>query len=70
MAAGEMNREEFAAFNRAWMSSAAFYVIDGGLIGTFIDWRSVELVLARRSRPRARPHQHRRLVEVERGALS
>ena len=24
MAAGEMNREEFAAFNRAWMSSAAF----------------------------------------------
>jgi hypothetical protein len=22
MAAGEMNREEFAAFNRAWMSSA------------------------------------------------
>jgi DNA modification methylase len=46
MAAGEMNREEFAAFNRAWMSSAALYVIDGGLIGTFIDWRSVELVLA------------------------
>ena len=28
------------------MSSAAFYVIDGGLIATFIDWRSVELVLA------------------------
>ena len=46
MAAGEMSREEFAAFNRAWMSSAAFYVVDGGLIGTFIDWRSVELVLA------------------------
>ena len=46
MAAGEMNREEFAAFNRAWMSSAALYVIDGGLIATFIDWRSVELVLA------------------------
>jgi hypothetical protein len=45
MAAGEMNREEFAAFNSAWMSSSAFYVIDGGLIGTFIDWRSVELVL-------------------------
>jgi DNA modification methylase len=46
MAAGEMNREEFEAFNRAWMSSAAFYVLDGGLIATFIDWRSVELVLA------------------------
>jgi DNA modification methylase len=46
MAAGEMSREEFGAFNRAWMSSAAFHVVDGGLIGTFIDWRSVELVLA------------------------
>jgi hypothetical protein len=46
MAAGEMSREEFGAFNRAWMSSAAFYVVDGGLIATFIDWRSVELVLA------------------------
>ena len=46
MAAGEMNLEEFGAFNRAWMSSAARYVIDGGLIATFIDWRSVELVLA------------------------
>src|SRR5208337_5030237 len=46
MAAGEMSREEFGAFNRAWMSSAAPYVVDGGLIGTLIDWRSVELVLA------------------------
>ena len=46
MAAGEMSREEFGAFNRAWMSSAASYVVDGGLIMTFIDWRSVELVLA------------------------
>ena len=46
MAAGEMSREQFEAFNRAWMSSAALYVEDGGLIGTFIDWRSVELVLA------------------------
>jgi DNA modification methylase len=46
MAAGEMSREEFVAFNRAWMSSAALYLVDGGLIGTFIDWRSVEQVLA------------------------
>jgi hypothetical protein len=30
MAAGEMSREEFAAFNRAWMSSAALYLVDGG----------------------------------------
>jgi DNA modification methylase len=46
MAAGEMSREEFGAFNRAWMSSAAHHLVDGGLLGTFIDWRSVELVLA------------------------
>src|SRR5271166_6532789 len=46
MAAGEMSREEFGAFNHDWMSSAALYLVDGGLIGTFIDWRSVELVLA------------------------
>ena len=46
MAAGEMSREEFGAFNRAWMSSAACYVVDGGLLATFIDWRSVEFVLA------------------------
>ena len=46
MAAGEMSREQFAAFNRDWMSNAALYLVDGGLIGTFIDWRSVELVLA------------------------
>ena len=46
MAAGEMSPEEFAAFNRDWMSSAAPYLVDGGLIATFIDWRSVELVLA------------------------
>jgi DNA modification methylase len=28
------------------MSSAALYLVDGGLLGTFIDWRSVEVVLA------------------------
>jgi DNA modification methylase len=46
MAAGEMSCEEFGAFNRAWMSGAARHLVDGGLLGTFIDWRSVELVLA------------------------
>lgn len=46
MAAGEMSREEFADFNRAWMVLAAGNLSDGGLLATFIDWRSVEIVLA------------------------
>jgi hypothetical protein len=39
MAAGEMSREEFGAFNRAWMTSTALHLVDGGLIATFVDWR-------------------------------
>ena len=46
MAGGEMSREEFAAFIHGWMAAAADHVADGGLLATFIDWRSVELVLA------------------------
>lgn len=46
MAAGEMSREEFAAFCRDWMAASIEHVLDGGLLATFIDWRSIELVLA------------------------
>jgi DNA modification methylase len=46
MANGEMSAEEFMAFNRSWMSAAAGRLVDGGLMATFIDWRSIELVLA------------------------
>ncbi len=46
MAHGEMSREEFAAFNRAWMSAVLPYLVEGGLLATFIDWRSVDLVIA------------------------
>src|SRR5271166_3849943 len=46
MAHGEMSREQFAAFNRAWMSAVLPYLADGGLLATFIDWRSVDLVIA------------------------
>jgi DNA modification methylase len=46
MAHGEMSREEFAAFNLTWMGLAANTLIDGGLLATFIDWRSIEIVLA------------------------
>lgn len=45
MAHGEMSREEFEAFNLAWMRACLKRLIDGGLLMTFIDWRSVELVL-------------------------
>ncbi|HYA73813.1 MAG TPA: DNA methyltransferase [Roseiarcus sp.] len=43
---GEMSREQFREFNLAWMSAAKARVIDGGLLATFIDWRSIELVIA------------------------
>ena len=32
-------------FNGAWMSAAMAYLVDGGLLATFIDWRSVDLVI-------------------------
>ena len=43
---GEMTREQFAAFNRAWMLAVMAHLADGGLLASFIDWRSVEIVLA------------------------
>jgi DNA modification methylase len=46
MAHGEMTREEFARFNRQWMEPALACLVDGGLLAIFIDWRSVELVIA------------------------
>jgi hypothetical protein len=45
MANGEMNPDQFGGFNRGWMSAAATHIVDGGLIVTSIDWRSVEIVL-------------------------
>ena len=46
MAHGEMDRDQFAAFNCRWMDNALLFVMNGGLLATFIDWRSVEIVLA------------------------
>jgi DNA modification methylase len=39
MASGEMSDEEFLAFNKAWIGAAVGKLCDGGLIGTYIDWR-------------------------------
>ncbi len=46
MASGEMSREEFAGFNAAWISACLAHLADGGLLASFIDWRSVEVLLA------------------------
>ena len=43
---GEMSREEFARFNRQWMEAVLARLVDGGLFATFIDWRSIDLVIA------------------------
>jgi hypothetical protein len=39
MASGEMTNAEFPAFNDAWMAAVLPYLCDGGVFGTFIDWR-------------------------------
>jgi len=44
-ASGEMSREEFARFNRDWMNAGLPYLVDGGLLATYIDWRSVDLLI-------------------------
>jgi DNA modification methylase len=39
MGSGEMTEDEFRAFNTAWISASLPYLCDGGLFGSFIDWR-------------------------------
>ena len=46
MASGEMSEAEFLAFNRDWMGTALPYLVDGGVFGTFIDWRGLATVHA------------------------
>lgn len=46
MASGEMSREAFGAFNTAWIKCCLAWLMPGGLLSTFIDWRSIELVMA------------------------
>lgn len=52
MASGEMTDEEFLAFNLAWMETALAHLCDGGVFGTFIDWRAL----------RPSPQRHRNSV--------
>jgi len=46
VAHGELSREEFDTFNKDWMRLASDVLVDGGLLATFIDWRSVDLILS------------------------
>jgi DNA modification methylase len=44
MASGEMTDAEFLAFNEAWMEAVLPCLCDGGVCGTFIDWRGLPTV--------------------------
>lgn len=46
MASGEMSDEDFRVFNTAWMSAVLPCLCDGGVFGTFIDWRGLATVQA------------------------
>ena len=44
MASGEMGDAEFLACNEAWMAAVLPCLCDGGIFGTFIDWRGLPSV--------------------------
>jgi hypothetical protein len=46
MASGEMTDTQFLEFNRRWIGALLPHLIDGGLFGTFIDWRGLPIVHA------------------------
>ena len=55
MASGEMSDAEFLAFNEGWMAAVLPYLCDGGVCGTFIDWRGYPTVFAAASKLRLIP---------------
>ena len=50
MASGEMSGDQFLAFNMAWIGAALPHLCDGGVFGTFIDWRGQPIVCAAAAR--------------------
>ena len=50
MASGEMTDDQFLAFNVGWMAAALPHLCDGGVFGTFIDWRGYPTVFAAASK--------------------
>ena len=45
MAAGEMSPTDFAAFLRDVLAAPLPHVVDGGLVASYIDWRSVDILI-------------------------
>jgi DNA modification methylase len=58
MASGEMSDSEFAQFNRSWMAHASHCLCEGGILGTFIDWRGFPTVHASALAVGLRPLSH------------
>jgi DNA modification methylase len=46
MASGEMTDAQFLAFNQKWMDAVLPHLVDGGILGTFIDWRGLPIAHA------------------------
>ena len=46
MASGEMTSDQFRGFNDAWIAAALPHLMDGGVLGTFIDWRGLNSITA------------------------
>jgi DNA modification methylase len=46
MASGEITDAQFLDFNRRWVAALLPYLADGGIFGTFIDWRGLPIVHA------------------------
>ena len=62
MASGEMTDAEFLAFNEAWNEAVLPSLCDGGVFGTFIDWRGLPTVSAAPGKARPQTAQSRRIV--------
>jgi DNA modification methylase len=45
-ASGEMTQAPFLSLHRQWIEAVLPYLADGGLLGTFIDWRNLPILLA------------------------
>jgi Predicted transcriptional regulators len=43
MASGEMTDSQFLDFNQKWMDAVLPHLVDGGILGTFIDWRGLPI---------------------------
>jgi hypothetical protein len=54
-AAGTSRWPQFLAFNEGWMAAVLPYLCDGGVCGTFIDWRGYPTVFAAASKLRLIP---------------